>query len=504
MTHPGLPYIWGMAVWGAIVIFGLWALFVPPPGEKRARDLNKLPVAGRWLRMLAGSPWALLVFKGITAALFLLVIAAGLSGTLIPERNLATVLTWNLWWTGIIISIFFLGSAWCAICPWDTLASLLVRRRLWGRAPPGNSLGLRVPAKLRSVWPALAMFAGLTWLELGVGVTDSPYATAVLAMIMTVLATVSLALFERKAFCRYFCPVGRTVGFYSQLAPVELRPIDPEICAHCTSLECYHGSDTAESCPTSLVMGRLQQNTYCTSCGNCTQSCPRQNISWRLRPQSLEAMQEARPHWDEAWFMLVLLSLTAFHGITMMPFWEQWITPLAQWLGDSGRLLWSFSVGLTICTLAPILVYALLIELTRRLTGLGFKQLFSGLAFVALPLAFAYHLAHNLNHLVREGDGIAAVFINPLGMDTLPLSMMEKHTRHLELLLPQDILFAIQAGFMIFGIWIAVQVIRYRAASLFPPGRLTVPWRLFPMILFAAGFTGFHLWLLMQPMVMRM
>ncbi len=78
-----------------------------------------------------------------------------------------------------------------------------------------------MPKQLRNVWPALLLFIGLTWLELGAGVTTSPYATALLALLMLVLATVSLSLFERKAFCRYFCPVGRTVGFYSQLAPVE-------------------------------------------------------------------------------------------------------------------------------------------------------------------------------------------------------------------------------------------------------------------------------------------
>ena len=169
-------------------------------------------------------------------------------GTRIPERNIATVLTWNIWWTGLIISVFFLGSAWCAICPWDALATWLVRRRLWRRAHPNNSLNLTVPRPFRSVWPALILLIALTWLELGVGITIDPYATGLLALLMLVLATVSLAIYENKAFCRYLCPVGRTVGVYSQLAPVELRPIDNDICARCTSLECYHGNDTTEPC----------------------------------------------------------------------------------------------------------------------------------------------------------------------------------------------------------------------------------------------------------------
>ena len=350
MTHPGLPSAWGWAVVIGIVLLAVWTVVAPVRTRGRARYVNlaSLPVAGHGVRWLTASPVPLQAAKLVLVVLFLLVIAAGLFGTPIPERNIATALTWNLWWTGLIIAVFFLGSAWCAVCPWDALATWLVRRRLWRRADPNNSLNLRVPKTLRNVWPALLLFIGLTWLELGVGVTTSPYATALLALLMVVLTTLSLAVFERKAFCRYFCPVGRTVGFYAQMAPVELRPVDPDVCARCETLECYHGSKSVDSCPTHLLMRSLTQNTYCTSCGNCTQSCPHRNISWRLRPPSVEAIQEARPHWDEAWFMLALLALTGFHGVTMMPFWEPWMSTLALLIGDSGQLLWSFSIGLLV------------------------------------------------------------------------------------------------------------------------------------------------------------
>ena len=117
-----------------------------------------------------------------------------------------------------------------------------------------------------------------------------------------------------------------------------------------------------------------------------------------------------------------------------------------------------------------------------------------------LPLAFAYHLAHNLNHLVRESSGFSALLRNPLGLSTQPLSMMEKHSRHLEMLISQDLLFALQAGLMVFGFWISVKVIQHRGHALIP----NAGWRLSPMILFAILVTGFHLWLLMQPMVMRL
>ena len=508
MTHPGLPWAWGVTVWIFMTLVTVRALLrrsVAPAAAPRY-PLTRVPVLGPLIRRATRSPWPLVVLRVLVVALFLLVIVSGLAGTPIPERNLATALTWNLWWAGLIISVFFLGSAWCAVCPWDTLAGWLVKRRLWRRAPPERSLGLRVPRRLRNVIPALILFIGLTWLELGVGVTTSPYATASLALLMVVLATASLAIFERKAFCRYFCPVGRTVGFYAQLAPVELRPVDASVCARCTTLDCYHGTERIEPCPTHLVMGRITQNTYCTSCGNCAQACPWENVAWRLRPPSTEAIQEARPHWDEAWFMLGLLALTLFHGITMMPFWESWTGSVARWLGDSGQLLWTFTTGLLLSLAIPIAVYGAAVWLTHRLArpALPPGRLFARLAFLAVPLAFAYHLAHNLNHLVRESAGVGALFANPLGIGAQPLSMAEKHARHFHLLIPEWLLFALQAGLMMAGFYIAVQVITHRGRGLAADGGDLPPRRLAPMLAFALLVNGTGLWLLMQPMVMRM
>ena len=253
-------------------------------------------------------------------------------------------------------------------------------------------------------------------------------------------------------------------------------------------------------------MGSLQQNTYCTSCGNCSRSCPDVNISWRLRSPSIEAVQSARPHWDEACFMIGLLALTSFHGLTMMPFWEDWMSQLARAIGDSGKQMWSFSVGIALCIMSVSAFYSTLVVVTQKIsvTAQSFKHTFSTFAFVALPLAFAYHMAHNLNHLIREGAGLTDVFLNPLGIGTAPLTMMEKHIRHSDMLISQTTLYVLQSLLMLAGFIIAIKIIRYRSRSTINRETSGVGWRMAPMILFATGMTVAHLWLMMQPMVMRM
>lgn len=503
VLHPGLPSAWAAAAFLLMVLLAAPGLRPGSVSEKsfRGRSLASLPLLGPLLRRVTAQPWLLAGLRVFSVAVFLLVIAAGLFGTPLPERNLATVLTWTFWWTGVVLAVLLLGSAWCAVCPWDALAAWLVRRRLWQRGAPHTSLSLPFPAWARNLWPALAMFVGLTWLELGVGVTTSPYATAVLGLLMVLLATASLALFERKGFCRYVCPIGRTLGSYSTVVPVALRPVDPDVCARCTTLECYHGNAQVEPCPTHLVIGRTRQNQHCTSCGACTQSCPHDNISWHTRPLADEAMHHTRAHGDGAWFVLGLVALTSFHGITMLPYWEGWMVQTGRLLGDSGQLLRSFSLGMALSLALPVALFATVIWLTRRLgaVDLPYRRLFNHLALATLPLAFAYHLAHNLSHLLRESRGALTVFANPFGNATQPLSLAERHVRMLPLI-PAPWLYGLQIVLLVLGLWLAIRVLRQRAARLGLAGGMV---RL-PLLAFLLGVSALNLWLLCQPMVMRL
>lgn len=505
MVHPGLPVEWVLAV--LALMTAMLALSLRPvlTGQAGSGGEISLPLHRGVFAWLLHHRWVLVSLRIAMAAVFLLVIAAGLFGTPVPERNLATVLTWTIWWSAVVISVFFVGTVWCAVCPWDSLAGWLVRRRLWRRGSRTASLNLRVPRAFRNIWPALWMFIGLTWLELGAGVTVSPYATALLALLMVVLATVSLAVYERKAFCRYFCPVGRTLGAYAGMSPLALRPIEQATCEQCKTLDCYHGTEDIEPCPTHLVMGSLTQSTYCTSCGACVQSCPHDNVAWRLRRVGSEIVSAARPHRDEAWFALGLLALTLFHGFTMMPYWEGLMSRLAMAIGDSGRLLASFSIGMFTSILLIVMFYAVTIWLVRRVArrATEYWRIFAALAFINLPLAFAFHLAHNLNHLVREAHGFWSVVANPLGEGTLPLSMHELHLRHMNPLLPGDVVATLQALLVLFGFWLALRITRVRVARLYGDGR-SAHLAVIPVWIYILGASLTSLWLLMQPMVMRM
>ena len=98
MTHPGLPEIWQWLI-AVLMFIALLQVLLQPAVKRRTRltmSVDRIPLLGAVSRFFNASPWPLFCRKLIVAGLFLLVIAAGLFGTPIAERNLATPLTWTI------------------------------------------------------------------------------------------------------------------------------------------------------------------------------------------------------------------------------------------------------------------------------------------------------------------------------------------------------------------------------------------------------------------------
>jgi len=238
---------------------------------RRADRFDLLAIG--WIRRAFRSRIFRFALQAIVVSLFVLIVAAGLFGNQNPSLNIAPILTWTVWWGMLIILIMFAGKAWCYVCPWDALAGWTEKLSFWRKNDDGLSLGLRWPRAVRNILIATVLFIGLTWVELGFGVTIKPRVTAYLAIVMLLMAVVSALLFDRKSFCRYGCLVGRVSGLYALFAGVEVRHKSDGVCAACRGKECVTGSDTAYGCPTFLYPGRIETNTYCIQCMECVQAC---------------------------------------------------------------------------------------------------------------------------------------------------------------------------------------------------------------------------------------
>ncbi len=455
----------------------------------------------RFLRALATSRRARFGGQLATVTAFVLIIAAGLFGNQNPALNIAPCLTWTVWWAGIVILILYFGKAWCYVCPWDALSTWVERLALWRKREQGLGLGLPWPRALRNIWLATILFLGFTWIEIGFGVSLRPRLTAYLGLLILILTFLSLALFERKSFCRYGCLVGRISGLYALFAGIELRPADRHTCKTCRGKDCWHGNARGYGCPTFEFPGSLTSNTYCTLCSECLKTCPADNLRLNLRPWGADLAGIRRPRADEAYLAIAMLSLASFHGLTMTPSWQEWTERLASALG--ANRLGAFSLGMAAALLLPLLFYAATVELGRRLAAdpsVRYEQAFLRFAYPLLPIALFYHLAHNLEHLLVEGPKVTKLASDPFGWGwnlfgtahTLPAPLLSLSSLwHLQVLM-------IIVGH-VYGLWAASESARKLFAD---PKRARLSQ--VPMLCGMVGFSLYSLWLLKQPMLMRM
>jgi len=416
MIHQGVPP-WLFAL-GAGAILLLTFLVVEGRGLSESDgwrvDLSKNPRIHRLIR----KPWFQSMFQVPVLIAFLAVIYAGLFGSY--ARNIAPVLTWTVWWAGLIFAVALFGNVWCFVCPWDALANLSTRLSFWKRRE-SLSIGLPWPRWLRNVYPATVLFVVVTWAELGWGITNNPRITATLGLFMCFGAMGFALVYDRKLWCRSFCFVGRTSGMYTMFSPVEIRSRSPRACEVCKTHACESGNAKGMPCPTMLDMGELNESTYCTLCTECVKSCNIPTV--RLRPFGRDLPRVKHWRMDEAVLALTLLALTGFHGLSMTPVWQNFEPGTRDIVGGlQGALgiseLSAFTIGMVVLMAVPLLAYALLTGvawLWVRSGEVSYRDLFIGYAYSVLPVALFYHLAHNAMHLFTEGQTVIPRLSDPMG-----------------------------------------------------------------------------------------
>ncbi|MBI4581868.1 MAG: hypothetical protein HY718_19380, partial [Planctomycetes bacterium] len=146
--------------------------------------------------------------------MFVLAILAGLVGTKVGGRNFSVMATWVVWmFIMAVVLVPFSSRAWCTVCPLPVLGEYLQRGALTGvRAKPGSAvgnsflgLGWKWPRRLRGTWLRQLVFLCIG--TLAASFAGMPRWTALMLLSLIGVATVMGFLFERRAFCRFVCPV---------------------------------------------------------------------------------------------------------------------------------------------------------------------------------------------------------------------------------------------------------------------------------------------------------
>ncbi len=342
---------------------------------------------------------------------YIFAILAGLIGTPVGSHNFSIVFVWIAWWAVLIlVAVPFFGRGWCAVCPIPLPGEWLQHGAVL--SPPDKKtkwLNLRWPKFLRNIWLQnisfllLALFSSV--------LLTTPNITGIVLAAMLFAAIGLSTVFERRAFCRYLCPVGGFIGLYSQTAPIELRIKDKQVCVTCDGKPCYNGSQAGYGCPWDVFPGGLTKNTYCGLCMECIRTCPHENIAINLRPFSADlAKPSARI--DEAFKAFIMLgSAMIYAGVLLGP-WGAF-KDAAYNVGTNAWFIYAIIFLAIIFVILPGL-FAL--SILRTKSAISLKQRFASFASALIPLGLMFWVAFSLSFVLTNATYIFASLSDPLGL----------------------------------------------------------------------------------------
>ncbi len=342
---------------------------------------------------------------------YVFAILAGLIGTPVGSHNFSIVFVWIAWWAILIlVAVPFFGRGWCAVCPIPLPGEWLQRGAVL--SPPDKKprwLNLRWPKFLRNIWLQnisfllLALFSSV--------LLTTPNITGIVLAAMLFAAIGLSTIFERRAFCRYLCPVGGFIGLYSQTAPIELRIKDRQVCATCEGKPCYNGSEAGYGCPWDVFPGGLTKNTYCGLCMECIRTCPHDNIAINLRPFSAD-LAKPSTRLDEAFKAFIMLgSAMIYAGVLLGP-WG--VFKNAAY--NVGSTAWFTYAAIFLAIIFVVLPGSFTLGILQTKSALPFKQRFSSFATALIPLGLMFWIAFSLSFVLTNASYILAALSDPLGL----------------------------------------------------------------------------------------
>src|SRR5215211_7113099 len=342
---------------------------------------------------------------------YIFAILAGLIGTPVGSHNFSIVFVWIAWWAILIlVAVPFFGRGWCAVCPIPLPGEWIQRGAVL--APPDRKpkwLNWRVPRMFRNIWLQnisfllLALFSSV--------LLTTPNITGIVLAGMLFGAIGLSTVFERRAFCRYLCPVGGFIGIYAQTAPLELRINDKQVCASCVGKPCYNGSSAGYGCPWDVFPGGLSTNTYCGLCMECIRTCPYDNIAVNLRPFSAD-LAKPSTRIDEAFKAFIMLGTAMIYAGVLLGPWGA-LKDAAYHVGTSAWFLYAIVFLSTIFAVLPGL-FTLGILSTKSTRPL--KQRFASFSTALIPLGLMFWVAFSLSFVLTNASYILVSLSDPLGL----------------------------------------------------------------------------------------
>ena len=421
-------------------------------------------------------------------------------------KNLSVIVIWTIWWAGVIFTFVLAGRLWCFMCPVGAISEWMARI-----FEPHQTF----PKNLQNMWLANTMFVLLTWLDIQIGVVRNPVVTGLLLTGVIIVAAGTGLFYQRRTFCRYMCPIGGLIGIYSLFSPIELRSKDLDVCKLHKRKDCYLGNNKGRGCPMFELIPKMDNNKACNFCGECIKSCPKNNISIRVRSFFKDAWASEQKSLDDAVFTVVLVGVAIFVTGDMLEPWSVWMESAMEWFpADFLGIRYNYTVEVLTKSFLFFLISIVFIpglilifaSISNHMAGKGnyfsLKQTFITFGFMFIPVGLSMHLAHNIGHLLNESQMIIPALQRTINT-YLPFNIGEPDWQMASVSLA-DPLLIYWMQMTLFLVFYGVSILTgYRLALKNYQNPETAFRALIPMVCIVAVLMAINVSLLNLPMAMR-
>ncbi|CAM3943944.1 4Fe-4S binding protein [Arcobacter cloacae] len=265
--------------------------------DRDKNDIFGMPI----LNIIFKNRVFLRIIQFLVLGLFIYAIYFGFINPTKEENLFTTGLFWGLFWPFFMVTtLSTLGRVFCGVCPHGFI----------GKYITNFGLKKKIPKALANP------FIGVFLLFLGWWATyymypeffKTPYATALLFFIMTLVAVVFYYIYDEMAYCKYICPIGTMTKVFSKVGFTKLETYK-EHCSNCKTFDC------AIACSYNLKPFTFEKKNSmedCTLCMDCSSVC--ESVAFKFKKPSSTLFDKFKTSKSEVW---ALIFITAAISITM-------------------------------------------------------------------------------------------------------------------------------------------------------------------------------------------
>ena len=362
----------------------------------------------------------IMTLKIVVAALFFYAIYFGFTHTG-KDNTFTWAVFWGIFWSlFMVVTLPTLGRVFCGICPHGFLGKYITKFGLKKKMPKWmQNRYIGVFLIVVGWWGIYYMFPG---------VYRTPFGTAMLFTVMTILAFVLYFLYRDMDYCKYVCPIGTLTRAYAKLSFTWLGSYK-SACNECKTFEC------ATACQHNLkpfTFDGRNSMTDCTLCMDCSAAC--EAISFKVKKPSFSLFKKFQILKAEVWTYILILaaipiSMAFHHGMGRSKVADE--------------MIWSktaeyFKSFIDFGAVDPVglfaFLYAIVFTVTAAAVGMfiaskilkkDFKKIFYDLGYSYAPLFILGSLAHTLEGFFTRGaDRIAEGFAYGFGFGKLDFASL--------------------------------------------------------------------------------